>query len=339
MSKMKGKNENEDAPKREGLREKKLHRFEAEYKADPAFPRELFIDITNACNHSCFFCTNPSTKTPKALIDAGLTFRLIEEAANLGVRDIAFYSTGEPFLHKDLSRFVAKAKECGIPYVFLSTNGALADPKRAKDVIDAGLDSIKFSVNGGSRESYRKVHGVDDFDKVLENIKWFSDYRDISERDFGIYVSCVENSRNLGDWAVLKEVLSSFVDEFDHRDCSNQGGNMLVNNQTESINPANLLGSLLPEQLGFRRCPDPFHRMTVTPQGFATACVVDYDNYLATTDLRNCSLKEAWESKLFKELRKKHLSGNLEGLICNNCLHNDEGVCEPLNYDLYTPKS
>lgn len=79
--------------------------------------------------------------------------------------------------------------------------------------------------------------------------------------------------------------------------------------------------------------------MTVTPQGFATACVVDYDNYLATTDLRNCSLKEAWESKLFKELRKKHLSGNLEGLICNNCLHNDEGVCEPLNYDLYTPKS
>jgi len=51
MSKSQGRNQNETTSKREGLRAKKLHRFEAEYKADPAFPRELFIDITNACNH------------------------------------------------------------------------------------------------------------------------------------------------------------------------------------------------------------------------------------------------------------------------------------------------
>lgn len=273
------------------------------------------------------------------MIKKSLAFRIIDEAAELGVRDIAFYSTGEPFLHKDLSDFVARAKARGIDYVFLSTNGALAGPERAKAVIEAGLDSVKFSVNGGSRETYKNVHGHDDFDKVIANIRWFSEYREKSGKDFGIYVSCVDNSRNRGDWGVLKTSLSAYVDEFDHRDCSNQGGNMLVNNETESIDSANLLGSLLPEQLEYKRCPDPFHRLTISPQGYATACVVDYDNYLAAEDLENLSLKEAWESSLFRKLRKAHISGKLDGLICNNCLNNEEKPCMPLNHRLSTPKS
>ncbi len=329
----------EDLTGREGLRQKKLHRFEAEYTERPPFPKELFIDITNACNHSCFFCTNPNTKTPKTLIDADLTFRLIDEASELGVSDIAFYSTGEPFLHKNLSDFIARAKARGIDYVFLSTNGALAGRARAKAAIDAGLDSVKFSVNGGSRQTYKQVHRADDFGKVIENIRWVSEYRASSGRDFGIYVSCVENSRNHGDWDILKKELADYVDEFDHRDCSNQGGNMLVNNKTETIDAANLLGSLLPEQLEFRHCPDPFHRLTVTPQGYATACVVDYDNYLAAENLKDCSLRAAWDSVLFQRLRKRHLTGQLEGLICNNCLHNKKTECVPLNRGLCTPKS
>ena len=34
-------------------------------------------------------------------------------------------------MHKGLARMTAKAKSVGIPYVFISTNGALATPKRA----------------------------------------------------------------------------------------------------------------------------------------------------------------------------------------------------------------
>ena len=113
---------------------------------------------------------------------------------------------------------------------------------------------------------------------------------------------------------------------------------MYQNNQTEDINPENLLGSLLPGQFHEHRCPDPFNRMTITPQGYATVGVVDYENYLTVADLNHSSLEAAWNSDNFKELRKRHIQGNLDGLICKNCLFNTNEVCTPLMPSLATSK-
>ena len=62
-------------------------------------------------------------------------------------------------------------------------------------------------------------------------------------------------------------------------------------------------------------CMVPFNRLHVTCEGFLTACCVDYQNYLTVADLNLVSVKEAWSSKEFVELRKKHLSGNLKTLM------------------------
>lgn len=38
-------------------------------------------------------------------------------------------------------------------------------------VVHAGIDSIKFSINAGTVQTYKHIHGHDDFDKVLKNLK------------------------------------------------------------------------------------------------------------------------------------------------------------------------
>lgn len=50
--------------------------------------------------------------------------------------------------------------------MYLTSNGSLATPERIRAVIDAGLDSLKFSVNAPQRKLYAFIHGHDDFDKV-----------------------------------------------------------------------------------------------------------------------------------------------------------------------------
>ena len=323
----------------EGLSERKEHRFEVEFIPEPPFPREVFFDVSSACNHWCFFCANPTQKLLKGqgLIDEKLVCRLLDEVSQNGTTQVGLYSTGEPFMHKGLARMTAKAKSVGIPYVFMSTNGALATPKRAKPVLDAGMDSIKFSVNAGTRDSYKNVHGKDQFDLVKEHIRWFSNYRETSGLTYKIYISSVQTSKNKGEWEGLKESLSPYVDEFDMRSCSNQGGNMYVNNSTETIDASNLLGSLKPTQLKHKRCPDPFHRLVVTSEGYATVCVVDYKNYLTVANLHKNTIKEAWTNEVFVDLRKRHLSGNLDGLICKNCLHNSNDPSFPLMPDISRP--
>ena len=46
-----------------------------------------------------------------------------------------------------------------------------------KIAIDNGLDSIKFSIHGGTKDTYKKIHGKDDFDRVIKNLIWVDEYR------------------------------------------------------------------------------------------------------------------------------------------------------------------
>ena len=36
--------------------------------------------------------------------------------------------------------------------------------------INNGLDSIKFSIHGGTSETYKKIHGKNDFERVIKNL-------------------------------------------------------------------------------------------------------------------------------------------------------------------------
>ena len=94
-----------------------------------------------------------------------------------GVDEVGLYSTGDPFMTKNLKDFIFYAKDKGIKRVYITTNGALASFDKAKECIDAGLDSMKFSINAGTRESYKIIHGHDDFDKVFKNLDDIFNYK------------------------------------------------------------------------------------------------------------------------------------------------------------------
>ena len=95
----------------------------------------------------------------------------------------------------------------------------------------------------------------------------------------------VPTSITQGDWDKLNDTIGNYIDQSNLRHCSNQGGNMIANNDTEKIDRRNLLGSRLPEQINDKViCTDPFFRAVITPQGFLTACVVDYGNNLCVAE-------------------------------------------------------
>ncbi len=312
------------------LSAKKSKRMDVDFNnLYPPFPREVFFDLNNTCNSKCFFCSNSKVGKP-AYLDQAFGFKLLRDFFACGAREVAFFATGEPFLRQDLAAFVREAKAIGYEYVFLNSNGIAATPQRVMPVLEAGLDSIKFSVNAGTRASYKKVHGVDRFDQVIENIQWLHGYRIKSGLSFRIYVSMVPTTLTEGEFPLLAGLLNDFVDEIDGRGCSNQGGNMLENNKTEKIDKGNLLGSL---RQGHHsgKCPDVFSRCTVTPEGYLSACVVDYQNYLVVADLHKTTIKDAWHHEAYVALRRRHAAGNLLGTVCHNCLNNCDMPAEPLD--------
>ena len=74
---------------------------------------------------------------------------------------------------------VAMAKEAGIAErIEIISNGQLLTREMADNLIAAGLDTLRISLQGLSSEKYRSVGGVDlDYDKFVENIRYFYSHK------------------------------------------------------------------------------------------------------------------------------------------------------------------
>ena len=134
-------------------------------------PKNALVELTNACNHACVFCYNPEMKRSISAVNIETYKSFISKGVEEGLEEVGLYSTGGPFMTKNLHEFVNVAKNNGIKRVYITSNGALASIDKVKKSIDVGLDSIKFSINAGSRETYKIIHGHDDFDTVIKNLK------------------------------------------------------------------------------------------------------------------------------------------------------------------------
>ena len=106
---------------------------------------------------------------------------------------------------------------------------------------------------------------------------------------------------------------------------NNQCGNMYENNALGEIKSEN------PRMRGRRRvCFQPFKGFTITSEGFVSACVLDYSKDLIVGDVNKNSLQEIWEGETYKTFRRRHLTRDLKGLICFNCMNNSDQPVEPL---------
>ena len=85
---------------------------------------------------------------------------------------VVLHGLGEPLLNKDLPRMISYLKARGT-YVLFNSNGILLNAKRGQALIETGLDEYRLSMDGGTRETYAHVRGVDAFDKIWRNVKAF----------------------------------------------------------------------------------------------------------------------------------------------------------------------
>lgn len=310
-------------------------RIEKNYEDDninlmPPFPDNMLLEVTNACNHSCIFCANSKSDRKRGNIDPKLAEKIMWEAYALGTRNVGFYATGEPLMNRELEQYIKYAKDLGYEYVYITTNGALLTEERAEKIIEAGIDSIKISLNAANRKDYKFIHGKDDYDQVVINLKNIKKLREKCDKKFGIYISCVLTRQTIDTKAEFQKIFEEYADEIVFIPCNNVGGVMYEMNGILTIGKE--------ERFRFQNgvCPLFFKNFYVSYEGYWTMCCTDFQNYLALKDLSQCTLAEAWSSPDIIELRRRHLEHDLKGLLCDNCMKNCNENLEPVNHSYAT---
>ena len=184
---------------------------EVKFDEYPPYPRNMMVELTNMCNHQCMFCGHKRMKRKLGFCDRDTMLNIIQQANELGTREIGFYLCGETLLSKELEFFVDHCKKMGFEYIYLTTNGALADKDRIRNLCDLGLDSIKFSIDAATAETYQKMHGRPDFDQVRKNI---FDVLDLKKEgiDLGVFASYCVLKSNEKEIEKFEKEIGQFLD-------------------------------------------------------------------------------------------------------------------------------
>lgn len=300
------------------------------FQENPPLPRSLNIELNSGCNQKCIFCPFHGKFAPNrpkpAVIKLEQVKKLLEEAHRLGIgeKEVGFYLAGEAFLYKELAEVIAYAKQLGFKYTFVTSNGALATPEKMKSVLDAGLDSIRFSINAADRETYNEIHGTDDFDRVLNNIKFMRNYIDEKQLNVATSVSCVITKKTLGSQDRFRATFGAYVDDIlfipvmvnrlkPDEDFLKEY--RLIDESNAQINPEFI-------------CPMLFDTMYINANMEVVPCCDAYDDDCVFFDLKHdFNLEHAWNCDEYIRYRDIFLKGaDDEGTICSKCMLRMKGV-------------
>ena len=161
----------------------------------PPAPKSVKIELTGRCNYRCGFCALRTREAqPKTDMEMPLFKRITTEMREAGVEEIGMFYLGESFMAAEsLIEAIAWCKSLGFSYLFLTTNGSLATPALVRRCMEAGLDSLKFSVNAADAEQFESVMGVKGelFQQSLDNLQAARRVRDEGGYKCGIFASSI----------------------------------------------------------------------------------------------------------------------------------------------------
>lgn len=119
-------------------------------------PEVLHISLTDACQQRCAGCFfSNQTRQPNQYFDFEAFQALTAQAVKARVFQLAL-GGGEPLMHPRLLEMVSHAHRSGL-VVNLTSNGGLLTPLKARQLLQAGLSQIQFSLAGADAASHGQV--------------------------------------------------------------------------------------------------------------------------------------------------------------------------------------
>jgi MoaA/NifB/PqqE/SkfB family radical SAM enzyme len=129
------------------------------------------IEVTNNCNTSCVFCPRQAIGE-KGFMDHETYKKTIDRILEVSpLPTVNICGLGEPLMHPDIVDYVRYASKRKL-YPTLTTNASLLSEELSRQLIDAGLHEIRFSISA-TDDQYKKIHKLD-FDRVKENVDFFT---------------------------------------------------------------------------------------------------------------------------------------------------------------------
>jgi len=136
--------------------------------------KKTVIFVGYECNNNCIFCINWDKRNIQSRTTSEIKKEMIG-AKNRGSTYLEMIG-GETTIRPDIVELISFAKDLGFRTIMMATNGRMYSYKKvAREIIEAGLNSIVFSIHGHNanlHDSLTQAKGsFEQLKKGIENVK------------------------------------------------------------------------------------------------------------------------------------------------------------------------
>ncbi|MCX5769886.1 MAG: radical SAM protein [Candidatus Hydrogenedentes bacterium] len=306
-----------------------------------AGPLRVTLFPTNRCNLRCSICWQRWADVDRTEMSDERLMRLVDECAELGVREWLIIGGGEPMVRGQIvMKMISRIRELGMNGG-LHTNGTIFDQAHFEELIRVGWQRVTVSLDGPNEEINDSIRSKGSFAKATENIRKLGELkrqRNALLPGISLYVTLtkltcdkvediIELSHALGCDHELSlsdlivqgercEELALTKDDWKTLRASARRAEILANRYGMSTNLACYAeDSGQPASSGLRPvqwahgdpanaiCYEPWLSLSILPDGKCGPCCAFYDP--GADSLANLSLQEVWRGKYLEEVRRQ----------------------------------
>lgn len=275
-------------------------------------PYGLIVDTTLLCNNNCSFCWRKNfpdylkelnSKYKNKTMPFDIFKKIIDDACQYD--HITWFTCcgpmGDPMLNSEIEKFYEYAhSKKHFKWISVNTNGYVLDKKDLSILLNS-INEFSISVDSINIDTYEKIHGHRDLDKVINNIKKCVEYKKKNGALAAIVVRFTENELNRGQIDEFAEFFKEIgVDEVHYAQEHSFAGVKEEYNDEETM----------------RECPHPHGLINFDFLGNLTTCCINWHLVPIFGNIKNKTIKQMWESRQkFKWNDKTRFNTK----PCNNC--------------------
>lgn len=281
------------------------------------FPKYFTIETCNNCNAHCIMCPKGQKGTDSLqVMDDEVFERIVDNLVPYAgwIEMVCLNSDGEPLLDRKLPDRIKSLKDIGIKHVNISTNGQLLTEEKIYKLLESGLDDIRVSIDGFTKESFEKIRCGLNYEIVVENTKNLIRIRNDISKKMSVRIRMVEQEANKNErdeWMMYwSSLIDRNIDKVQVMPMHTWSGKVMSEADTNVKYYAD------------KPCVSVFSSFTINYDGNVQLCDSDIEQEMLMGSVKNQTIEEIWQSEKFEEIRTWHANNQRNRVnICRGCNH------------------
>jgi sulfatase maturation enzyme AslB (radical SAM superfamily) len=278
-------------------------------------PKRVTIETIFGCNARCVMCPiDAPTERRKGVMPLdlfrGIIDSLVPYRDQLQMMDL--FCLGEPLLDPHIFARIRYVKDKGFRNLGFSTNVDLLTEARQRQLLESGIDTVIFSIDGASKATHEGIRRRTDFDRVVAHATGAIRMRNEGGYATRFVVRFIRQEANAAEWPAYREFWAGVIspergDFIAAYDAHNWGGQ--VGDGCGAV-----AGSMRP-------CQDIFDVLYILCDGTVPLCRQDWlhPNF-NFGNVRDRPPLEIFNAARFHRVRGVHAAGRREQLpMCRTC--------------------